>query len=218
VSPTGRVGGLRMDKSTPADIRRFAGAPAFSGRGATSANFSDLVPRYTALGYACSRQQAGFDPGGARPAHLSCRTVYFVNPKTGKLAGFWTNSAAFRTNKGSRPGMRQGVADRLEGAHPYVPRVDRDRPRDARGVAVHRECGLQARRKSQRESLPGRIRHRADPGRTAPGWTLGGWHPRVTRGRTCEGVTRRAGTAAGPARPSAVRGGHVTRAGGPALG
>jgi hypothetical protein len=49
-----------------------------------------------------------------------CRTIYFVSPRTGKLAGFWTDSTLFRTDKGSRPGMRQGTADRLEGAHPYV--------------------------------------------------------------------------------------------------
>jgi hypothetical protein len=51
---------------------------------------------------------------------MQCRTIYFVNPKTGKLAGFWTDSPDFRTDKGTRPGMRQGVADRLEGAHAHV--------------------------------------------------------------------------------------------------
>jgi hypothetical protein len=49
-----------------------------------------------------------------------CRTVYFVNPNTGKFAGLWTDSTGFRTVSGSRPGMRQNEADRLEGAHPYV--------------------------------------------------------------------------------------------------
>jgi hypothetical protein len=49
-----------------------------------------------------------------------CGTLYLVNPKTGKLAGFWTDSTAFRTVKGSRPGMRQSDADRLEGAHAHI--------------------------------------------------------------------------------------------------
>ena len=123
VSPAGRVGGLRIDRSTPADVRRFAGPPAFAGRGTTSANFADILPSYEALGYGCSRQRTrslGLDPGGARPTHTWCRTVYFVNPKTGKLGGFWTYSTAFRTIKGSRPGMRQEEADRREGAHPYI--------------------------------------------------------------------------------------------------
>jgi hypothetical protein len=123
LSPAGRVGVLRIDKSTAADIRRFAGKPAFSGSGATAANFAPFLPRYDALGYACSRRRSdrhGLDPGGARAARIWCRTVYFVNPKTGKFAGFWTDSREFRTKKGSRPGMRQAVADRMEGAHAYV--------------------------------------------------------------------------------------------------
>jgi hypothetical protein len=127
VSPAGRVGKLQIelqvDKSTSADVRRFAGTPEFAGTGTTSANFADILPSYEALGYWCSRQRTqglGLDPGGARPKHMWCRTVYFVNPKTGKFAGLWTDSTTFRTAKGSRPGMRQEEADRLEGAHPYI--------------------------------------------------------------------------------------------------
>ena len=124
LSPRGRVGELRIDESRRADIRRFAGSPGFTGRGRAAANFSGTVAAwYEAFGYACSRRRShthGLDPGGARPAHVWCRTIYFVNPRTGKLAGFWTDSIEFRTNKGSRPGMRQDVADRLEGAHPYI--------------------------------------------------------------------------------------------------
>jgi hypothetical protein len=123
VSAAGRVGELRIDESTPADIRRSAGAPAFAGRGEASANFVDILPWYEALAYACARnrsQGAGVDPGGARPTHTWCRTIYFVNPKTGRLAGFWTASSKFRTVKGSRAGMPQKEADRLEGAHPYI--------------------------------------------------------------------------------------------------
>lgn len=91
--------------------------------GTTNALFADILPSYEALGYGCSRERSrglGFDPGGAHATHMWCRTVYFVNPKTGKFAGFWTDSTGFRTVKGSRPGMRQKEADRLEGAHPYV--------------------------------------------------------------------------------------------------
>jgi hypothetical protein len=123
VSPAGWIGELRIDHSTPADIRRIAGAPAFAGGGSPDANFADILPSYEALGYGCSRERSqgrGFDPGGAHSAHMWCRTVYFVLPKTGKLAGFWTDSPEFRTVKGSRPGMRQADSDRLEGAHPFV--------------------------------------------------------------------------------------------------
>jgi hypothetical protein len=117
------VGELRIDHSTAADIRRFAGAPSFAGKGITTVGFSDILPSYEAFGYACSRQRSQsfrFDPGGARPTHMWCQTVYFVNPKTGRFAGFWTDSPRFRTVKGSRPRMGQREADRLEGAHPYI--------------------------------------------------------------------------------------------------
>ena len=69
-----------------------------------------IVPSYEVLGYACSR----------RSQQIRCRTVYFVDARTGRLAGFWTDSHGFRTDRGSRPGMREDVADRLEGAHPHV--------------------------------------------------------------------------------------------------
>ena len=110
VSPTGRIGSLRIDRSTAADVRRIAGAPAFTGKGAPAMSGGSIVSSYQALGYACSR----------RSQHTRCRTVYFVDARTGRLAGFWTDSPGFRTDKGSRPGMRERVADRLEGAHPHV--------------------------------------------------------------------------------------------------
>jgi hypothetical protein len=120
VSATGGIGALHVDVSSARDVRRAAGAPAFSGRGRTSAPYSSFLRWYDALGYTCSRRGPGLDPGGARATRLRCRTVYFVNPRTGRLAGFWTDSPAFRTSRGSRPGLRQDVADRLEGAHAYV--------------------------------------------------------------------------------------------------
>jgi hypothetical protein len=110
VSPRGRIGSLRIDGSTAADVRRIAGAPAFTGKGAPAASGGSIVPSYGALGYACSR----------RAQQIRCRTVYFVDARTGRLAGFWTDSPAFRTDRGSRPGMREDLADRLERAHPHV--------------------------------------------------------------------------------------------------
>ena len=122
VSPEGRIGRLRVDVSTGADTRRLAGAPNLIGEGATSRGSSE-PPRYDILGYECARSPVkggGLDPGGGMPAHLFCRTVYFINTKTGKLVGFWTDSRKFRTAKGSRPGMRESVVDRLEQDHPYI--------------------------------------------------------------------------------------------------
>jgi hypothetical protein len=118
VSAGGSVGALLVDRSRPADIRRLAGPPAFQGRGRTA-----LGPAFEALGYGCSRRWAdtqGINPGGARPTHVWCRTVYFVNLSTHRLASFWSDSPSFRTVNGSHPGMTQRVADGLERHHAYV--------------------------------------------------------------------------------------------------
>ena len=61
----------------------------------------------------------GINPGGTRPTHVWCRTVYFVSLSTHRLASFWTDSPSFRTVNGSHPGMRQRIADGLERHHAY---------------------------------------------------------------------------------------------------
>jgi hypothetical protein len=118
VSATGSVAGLEIDRSRPSDIRRLAGRPSFQARGRTT-----LGPAFEALGYGCSRRWAdtkGINPGGARQTRVWCRTVYFVSLSTHRLASFWTDSPTFRTVNGSRPGMPQRIADRLERQHAYV--------------------------------------------------------------------------------------------------
>jgi hypothetical protein len=123
VSAIGRIGPLRVDRSTSADISRYVGAPTFTGKGTPAANFRPFAPSFVALGYQCSRRWVdtrGINPGGVRATHVWCRTVYFLSARTGKLAGFWTDSPTFRTPNGSRPGMRQATADRLERSHAYA--------------------------------------------------------------------------------------------------
>jgi hypothetical protein len=120
VSTRGRIGRLRLDVSTAADIRSALGTPPFAGTGSPSRGFGRP---YRALGYECSRRRSAtfaLDPGGARPAHRWCRTVYFLAASTGRLAGFWTDSPAIQTEAGTRPGIDQVLADQLEGAHPHV--------------------------------------------------------------------------------------------------
>lgn len=122
VSAVGRVGPLRIDRSTSTDVRRYVGVPMFVGKGTPSANFRAFAPSFVALGYQCSRRWAdtrGINPGGARATHVWCRTVYFLSATTGMLAGFWTDSPRFRTQRGSRPEMRQATADHLERAHAH---------------------------------------------------------------------------------------------------
>jgi hypothetical protein len=82
-----------------------------------------LAATFEAFGYGCSRRWAdtkGINPGGTRPTHVWCRTVYFVNLKTLRFAGFWTDSPSFRTVNGSYPGLSQRAADRLERRHAYA--------------------------------------------------------------------------------------------------
>jgi hypothetical protein len=112
VSPAGRIGKLLVDSSTAADVRRVAGVPSFAGE-------TQGFP-YHALGYACQSRGDGFDLGGDRSSRTWCQTIYFVDRRTRKLAGFWTDSPAFRTDKGARPGMSEAAADRLEGGHSHV--------------------------------------------------------------------------------------------------
>ena len=86
VSPAGRIGKLRLDSSTAADVRRAAGVPSFAGE----------VQGYPfrVVGYACqgrSLRGEGFDLGGDRSGHTWCRTVYFVDRRTHRLAGLWTD-------------------------------------------------------------------------------------------------------------------------------
>lgn len=113
VSPSGVVGRLRIDRSNAASVRAFAGIPDLDAVG--SQGFPTL-PTYEALGYDCalSRFPGSVDPTAARPSHLYCQTVYYVSEKTGKLVAFWTGSRDFHTAAGTRPGMSQDQASRLE--------------------------------------------------------------------------------------------------------
>lgn len=116
VSASGYIGPLRLDRSSAADIRRFAGKPDFDGVGSFESALADRPVTYLALGYGCSptRASADRDPGGYRAAHLYCQTVYYLNPRTHALEGFWTDSPTFRTSAGTRPGMNEQTAARLE--------------------------------------------------------------------------------------------------------
>lgn len=121
VSPAGIVGDLQIDRSTEASIRTFAGTPAFSGEGSFETASAGYPKRYRVLAFDCTGQHDnGLDPGAYRPTHLYCRSVYYLNPSTHRLAAFWTNSPRFRTAAGTRPGTRQAVADRLEHQHAMV--------------------------------------------------------------------------------------------------
>jgi hypothetical protein len=139
VSATGRIGKLRIGSSTAADVRQEAGAPSFAGE-------AQGYGPYHALGYSCSGRGGrgqGFDVGGDASARTWCRTIYFVDRRTHRLAGFWTDSAGFRTEKGARPGMREVTADRLEGAHPHAGVLTGIRRRTRRATLFVENSGCQ---------------------------------------------------------------------------
>lgn len=76
VTPSGRVGPLRMDESGRADVIAFAGKPESERRG----RYSDYPP-FDALGYGCRGR-----PATDRDGVPGCRTVFYLDGRTEKLA------------------------------------------------------------------------------------------------------------------------------------
>jgi hypothetical protein len=97
VHPDGRIGPLKIDVSTDADIRKFAGKPYKVER--------EVWPgiRAHTLIYLCGRK---------------CETAYSINDKTGRLSDYWTKSRRFQTDHGSYVGMSASRAARLERKKP----------------------------------------------------------------------------------------------------
>jgi hypothetical protein len=110
ISVDGRIGPLRVDHSDAAAVIAFAGRPAAQHRG-REFNYS---PPYLALGYGCTRRRSdlAFPLSHARGGP-NCRTVYFINLRTGKLGDLYTSSARYTERHGVRIGMRSADAERL---------------------------------------------------------------------------------------------------------
>ena len=93
-----------MDLSTRADVTAFAGRPDAERPG----RYSSFAP-YRALGYGCRKKRDyGFPLGGGR----WCKTVFFVNRRTGRLGNFYTESASYSERHGVRIGMPTAKAER----------------------------------------------------------------------------------------------------------
>ena len=107
ISVSGRVGPLRVDESRRAAVVAFAGRPQAERRGRT-----DRGGRYDALGYGCG-PHAGGDTlplvhGGPR-----CRTVFFIDARSGRLGLFYTIQPRYVESHGVRVGMPTATAERL---------------------------------------------------------------------------------------------------------
>ena len=121
VSASGVVGRLRIDRSTPVQIEAFAGRPEYIGAGRFRPLIREFAP-FIAFGYGCKRVRSGGIPtmgvdrrsGSPSYSRVVCLTVYWVNQRTGRLAGFSTGSRRFHTAAGVRPGTSLAAAKRRE--------------------------------------------------------------------------------------------------------
>lgn len=107
VTSSGRIGALRIDVSTRAAIVAAAGRPDGERTGAWNGS-----RRYRALGYGCAATKSDVTwPLLARGPY--CRTVFFVDPRGGRLGTFFTTSTHYRGAHGVRIGMPTSTAERL---------------------------------------------------------------------------------------------------------
>lgn len=107
VTVTGRIGPLHLDRSDRAAVIAFAGRPDAERRGQAPGGYAP----YDALGYGCgTRASPNATPlveGG-----LYCRTVFFINRRTGRLETFFTSAARYLEGHGVRIGMPTAAAER----------------------------------------------------------------------------------------------------------
>ena len=96
VHPDGRIGPLKIDSSTEADVRAFAGTP-FKIEKVLSP--TKKRPVGYELYYRCGR---------------GCVTVYAISYATARLADFTTQSALFLSERGSHVGMSAKRAAAIE--------------------------------------------------------------------------------------------------------
>jgi hypothetical protein len=100
VTTSGRIGLLQMGMSTEADVRAAEGVPGAISTGNVGAG--PTYPDYEALGYDC-RSKTVHDI-------TTCGTVFYINSKTGTLAGFTTSSSKYATERGTTVGMTEAQA------------------------------------------------------------------------------------------------------------
>jgi hypothetical protein len=107
VRVTGEIGPLHMDRSGEAAVVGFAGKPDATRVGTAVGGYAP----YRALGYDCVRGRS--DVAMQIVAHGPyCRTIFFLDDRTGKLETFFTSSPTYSETHGVRFGMKQAEAER----------------------------------------------------------------------------------------------------------
>lgn len=102
VTPSGRIGPLRVDESTRADVIAFAGKPESERRG----RYSDYPP-FDALGYGCKGRPAANEEGVP-----GCKTVFFLDARSDRLAILDTFDPRYVEAHGVRVGTPTAAAER----------------------------------------------------------------------------------------------------------
>lgn len=104
---TGEIGPLRVDVSERAAVVAFAGTPDEAATGIAVGGYAP----YRALGYEC-RPKPGVFTWQLVRGGPSCRTVFFLDRRAGKLEIFFTSSPDYSDGHGVRVGMAQAEAER----------------------------------------------------------------------------------------------------------
>jgi hypothetical protein len=102
VTPAGRIGPLRVDESTRADVIAFAGKPESERRG----RYVDAPP-FDALGYGCHGRRAASKDGVP-----GCETVFYLDVRTNRLAILNTSDPRYVESHGVGAGTPTEVAER----------------------------------------------------------------------------------------------------------
>jgi hypothetical protein len=102
VTPAGKIGPLRVDESTRADVIAFAGKPESERRG----RYDDYPP-FDALGYGCNGRRAATKDGVP-----GCETVFYLDAKSGRLAILNTGEPRYVESHGVGAGTTTQVAER----------------------------------------------------------------------------------------------------------
>jgi hypothetical protein len=107
VTVTGRIGPLLLDRSDRAAVIGFAGRPDAERHGQTPG----YAP-YDALGYGCGKRHATDTAPLVEGRPPYCRTVFFINHRTGRLETFFSSSTDYVEGHGVRIGMATSTAER----------------------------------------------------------------------------------------------------------